>query len=144
MKADFQAASFDPDEPTFTRLKTPKPKHFNPGWTPVGKSLIVWPIETETTTSGGIVIPESAAAREDMNQIEAIVVSIGPGCWTDQTERYCSESSSSDTKIMSRPWCKVGDRVLIAKYSGHYQKGDDGKMYRIVSDLHIRAVKEGE
>lgn len=65
-----------------------------------------------------------------MAQIRAIVVSIGDTCWFD--------------KPGSRHWAKVGDTVLIAKYSGLYLEGQDEKTYRIISDLDVIAVKERE
>lgn len=95
-----------------------------PGVKPVGYRVLVWPIPTERTTKGGIVIPDILANREDMAQVEAEVLAIGPDCWKDK----------------SGPWCKVGDRVVIGKYSGLLLEGMDGRDYRIVNDIDIVGV----
>lgn len=97
-----------------------------PGIRPLGRRLIIWPIPTERVTESGIVLPEDAASREDMAQVEAIVVSIGEGCWSDQGT--------------SRPWCEVGDKVIIAKYAGLERRGKDGKLYRLINDLDLVAA----
>mgnify|MGYP002134438991 CR=1 FL=1 len=38
------------------------------------------------------------------------------------------------------PWCKVGDRVLFAKYAGTMCQGQDGKTYRLINDLDVKAI----
>ena len=41
------------------------------------------------------------------------------------------------------PWCKVGDLVLIAKYSGENRKDlKTGEIYRVINDQDIIAILE--
>jgi len=43
------------------------------------------------------------------------------------------------------PWCKVGDKVMICKYSGDDRTDiEDGEIYRIINDEDIQAIFEGE
>ena len=100
---------------------------YNPGVSPCGHRVLVFPVPTERKTASGIIIHDTSADREDMAQIDAIIVSIGSNAWKDQK---CGD------------WAKVGDRVLIAKYAGLVRKGNDGKMYRIINDLDVVAVCE--
>lgn len=99
------------------------------GLTPCGHRVIVLPVKKERTTESGILIPDPVADREDMAQIEALVVAVGPSAWADQS--------------VAGQWAKPGDRVVIAKFSGLQHKGPDGKAYRVISDLDVVAVVEG-
>lgn len=99
------------------------------GLLPAGHRIVVCPIVKERTTSGGIVIPDAIMDREDMKQIEAEVIAVGPSAWADQA--------------VSGQWCKVGDRVMIAKFAGLLHTGPDKKQYRIINDLDVVGVLEG-
>jgi len=96
-----------------------------PGVRPVGFRVLVWPLPTERVTKGGIVIPPTKVEREDMAQKDVEVIGIGPDCWQDKK---------------GGPWCKVGDIVKIAAYSGYTFKGLDGREYRMISDIDIVGV----
>jgi len=97
----------------------------NSGINVKGHRVLVLPEQVETTTESGIIVSTgSATDREQMAQMKGVVVSIGNTAWADQ----------------SSPWASLGDEVLFAKYSGATYKGNDGKEYRIVSDLDIVAT----
>ena len=100
------------------------------GIRPVGHRVLVLPEKTERKTESGIILHDSYADREDMAQIEAIVVEVGLSAWADQA--------------VSGAWAKVGDRVMLAKYSGLLKEGKDKQMYRLVSDLDIVGVLTNE
>lgn len=102
---------------------------FRPGITPCGHRVLVCPVLVERKTAGGIILHDTAAEREDMAQIEAVVVAVGANAWKDQP---------------SGEWAKPGDKVLIAKYSGLTRKGVDERMYRVISDLDVVALCEQE
>lgn len=68
---------------------------------PLHDRVVVKRLETETTTPGGIVIPDNAKEKP----ITAEVVAVGGGKPLDNGEK----------RALS---VKVGDRVLIGKYSG--------------------------
>lgn len=106
-------------------------QEFDPGWKPCGFRLIVWPVEIEEKTMGGIVMPSQYRDKEEMAQIEAVVLAIGPEAWADRP------TARGD-------WCTIGDTVMIAQYAGKLKKGRDGKNYRVISDLDVIAVKEKE
>lgn len=103
---------------------------FNPGFTPVGAKILVYPIPVERTTASGIILHDVSADREDMAQVEAFVISIGHLAWKDQSD--------------PQPWCKVGDRVVIGKYRGLVRTGSDKKQYRVISDLDVVGVVDHE
>lgn len=62
---------------------------------------------------------------------EAYVVELGPDAFLNLGS--------------GRPWCKVGDLVKIAKYSGDDDPTvEEGSVYRIISDENIFGVYDGE
>lgn len=98
------------------------------GLKPLGRAVLIKPYEPELK-SGLIVIPDSAVAGMRMVEQRAIVVELGPGCWQDEPE----------------PRAKVGDKVLVARYSGFMAQGTkDGQQYRFVNDNDIFAAIEVE
>ena len=100
----------------------------NSGVRPVGHRVVVLPEDTEISTASGIVLATASQAdREQMAQIEGILIAVGETCWMDQPI----------------PWnVTVGDRVMFGKYQGIVRKGKDGKKYRILNDLEIVGVIE--
>lgn len=99
---------------------------YNAGIKPAGARVVVYPIPIERKTASGIILHDTSADREDMAQVEAIVIAIGPLCWADQP--------------IKQPWCAIGDKIVIGKYRGLVRKGPDGKTYRIISDLDVVGV----
>jgi co-chaperonin GroES (HSP10) len=86
--------------------------------------------EVEMKTSGGILIPEQIAEKEEMKGIVATVVSVGPSAWADQT--------------VGGKWASPGDKVMIAKFAGQIWK-NKGIKYRVINDLDVIAVlNEGD
>jgi len=81
-------------------------------------------VEAETKTTGGIVIPDSAAEKSGQGE----VIAVGAGAVMD------------NGKI--RPLTvKVGDRVLYGKYSGSEVKVN-GETLLVVKESEILAVIE--
>ncbi len=83
---------------------TPLPKlavHIEPH----GDRVLVMPVEKETTTKSGIVIPDTATGEKPQ---EGIVLALGNG------------KIKYDGKEVSNPrdFLKVGDRILYGKYAG--------------------------
>jgi co-chaperonin GroES (HSP10) len=98
------------------------------GITPRGHRILVLPDEVETKTKSGIITSTGIQVmREELAQVDGIVVEMGNTCFSDQPEA----------------WCKVGDRIVFGKYSGIIRIGKDGKTYRIVNDLDVVATIEG-
>ena len=76
---------------------------------PLGERVIVKPSEQESTTKGGIFLPDTAKEKPQ----EGEVVAVGPGRVTDDGTRVAMELSA-------------GDKVIYSKYAGtEYKDGDD-------------------
>jgi co-chaperonin GroES (HSP10) len=96
---------------------------------PKGHRVLVLPDEVETTTKSGIITATGTQVlREELAQVDGIVVAMGNTCYSDQPES----------------WCKLGDRVIFGKYSGIIRFGKDGKKYRIINDLDVVATLDKE
>ena len=94
---------------------------------PLGDRLIVLPLEEEQTTSGGIVLPDTALERPQRGS----VVAVGPG------ER------SRDTGEVIPLDVAEGDTVVFSKYGGTEIKieGDD---YLILRESDVLAKVVGD
>jgi len=89
---------------------------------PLHDRVIVKRLEEEKKSAGGILIPDSAAEKP----LKAEVVAVGPGKVTDDGKRQA-------------PDVKVGDTVLIGKYSGTEVKVD-GQDLVVLREDDIMAV----
>ncbi len=68
---------------------------------PLDDRIVVEPLETEETTPGGIVLPDTAKEKPQRGR----VVAVGPGKLLDSGERAPMAVA-------------VGDEVIFGKYSG--------------------------
>ena len=92
------------------------------GLAPLGRAVLVEYYEPERKESV-IVIPDNVKDKTTMVEQRAVVVEVGPACWPDEPPR-----------------ARVGDRVLISKYSGYAAIGPaDGQRYRLINDRDIFA-----
>jgi chaperonin GroES len=89
---------------------------------PLQDRVLVKRIEAEEQVRGGIIIPDTA--KEKPQQAE--VIAVGPGKTDDDGDRIALD-------------VKVGDRVLIGKYSGSEIRIDD-EDYVILREDEILAV----
>ncbi|MCH8846796.1 MAG: co-chaperone GroES [Proteobacteria bacterium] len=92
---------------------------------PLQDRVIVKRMEEETTSSGGIVLPDSATEKP----IRGEVLAVGPGKTLDSGEKRPLE-------------VKVGDTVLFGKYSGTEVKLDDEELL-VMREEDIMGVIEG-
>jgi len=92
--------------------------------TPLDDRVLVLPLEASTTTSGGIVLPDSAKEKSQRGE----VVAVGGGKLLDSGKR-------AELAV------KKGDRVLFGKYAGTEIK-IDGKEHQIMRESEILAVLE--
>jgi chaperonin GroES len=90
---------------------------------PLGDRIVVKPIEEETKTRSGIIIPDTAKEKPQ----EGEVVAVGKGRVDDKGNRIAPE-------------VKVGDRVLYAKYGGSEIK-INGEEFMILRESDILAKK---
>ena len=84
---------------------------------PLGDRVLVEPLEAETKTASGIIIPDNAKEKPQ----KATVVAVG--------------SRTSEHKMT----VKIGDTVMYGKYSGSELKLE-GKDYLIMSEKDILAI----
>jgi chaperonin GroES len=91
---------------------------------PLGERLVIRREESETTTAGGIVLPDSAKEKP----ARGTVVAIGTGKLLDDGSR-------------SKSQLKAGDRVLFTSYAGENVEIDDVE-YLLMREDDILAVVE--
>lgn len=84
---------------------------------PLADRVLIEPVEAETTTSSGIIIPDSAKEKPQ----QGIVVAVGPG--------------KKDEPVT----VKEGDTVLYGKYSGTELKLE-GRDYLMMRESDILAI----
>jgi len=91
---------------------------------PLDDRIVVEPMDPETTTAGGIVLPDSAKEKPQRGTVRAV----GPGRLLESGER-CAVSVA------------VGDQVLFSKYGGTdiEVEGTDVKILR-ESDILAKLV----
>ena len=92
---------------------------------PLQDRIIVECVEEETTTAGGIIIPDTASKEKPQ---EGKVIAVGKG------------RKDSDGNIIAMD-VKVGDKVLFGKYAGTEIKVD-GKSYLMMREDDILGVIE--
>ena len=92
---------------------------------PLHDRLVVRRLEEETTTAGGIVLPDSAAEKPSQGE----VLAVGPGKTLD----------SGDVRPLD---VKVGDKVIFGQYGGSTVK-IDGEELLIMNESEIFGVLEG-
>ncbi len=91
---------------------------------PLYDRVVVKRLAAETTTKGGIVIPDKAAEKSTQGE----VVAVGDGALLDNGE----------LRTLS---VKTGDRVLFGQYAGSEVK-IDGEDYLIIKESEILAIVE--
>lgn len=91
---------------------------------PLGERVVVKMLESEDTTKSGIVIPGSAKEKQQL----AEVLAVGPGGVDDKDK---------EIKMV----VKVGDKVLVGKYSGTEVKLDNLE-YTILKQSDLLAIIE--
>ncbi len=89
---------------------------------PLQDRILVQRVEEETTTKGGIIIPDTAKEKP----VEGKVVAVGNGKLSDDGKRVPLE-------------IKNGDRILFGKYAGTEVK-IDGVEYLIMREEDVLGV----
>lgn len=90
---------------------------------PLSDRVVIKMVEVEETTKSGIVLPGSAKEKPQIAEI----VAVGPGGIVDGKEVKME--------------VKVGDKVIISKYSGTEVKVDNEE-YTILRQSDILAIVE--
>ena len=92
---------------------------------PLHDRLVVRRLEEETTTAGGIVLPDSAAEKPSQGE----VLAVGPGKMLE----------NGDVRPLD---VKVGDKVIFGQYGGSTVKLE-GEELLILNESEIFGVLEG-
>ncbi|WP_304090144.1 co-chaperone GroES [Phascolarctobacterium succinatutens] len=92
---------------------------------PLADHVIVEAVEVEEKTASGIFLPDTAVKEKPQ---QGKVLAVGAGKYTDNG-------------VLLKPFVKVGDEVIFAKYSGTPVK-HEGKEYLILSERDLFAVIE--
>ena len=90
---------------------------------PLGDRVVIKPLEAESKTKGGIVLPDTAKEKPQ----EGKVVAVGKG-------------KVLDNGTVQPPEVKVGDKVLYGKYSGSEITTKDGEELLIMREEDILAI----
>jgi chaperonin GroES len=93
------------------------------GIVPLADRVIIEPTLPETTTSFGLIIPETASKEKPET---GVVVAVGPG-------------KIGDDNMLIPVGVSVGDKVMFNKY-GYDEVKVHGKEYYIVSEQNILAI----
>lgn len=92
------------------------------GLKPLGRAILVRPIELEDMKAVKIVIPDSVRNNSAVMEQRAIVIAVGACAWSDEPE----------------PRAAPGDKVIVTRLAGYLCQGPgDGKIYRMVNDRDI-------
>lgn len=80
----------------------------------------------------GIVIADTEdKKREQAGLDKGTVISVGPGAFVEFNR-------NQDT---NEPWCKAGDRIAFAKYSGKtVVDPDDHEVYMVINDEDVVCI----
>src|SRR3990172_3492270 len=95
------------------------------GLIPLGRAVLVKPIELSEYKTEKIVIPDIARDRLMMAEQQALVIAVGPEAWREE-------------KV---PRANPGEKVMISKYAGTAAVGPkDKEQYRVINanDVFLR------
>lgn len=92
---------------------------------PLGDRVVIKREESESTTAGGIVLPDSAKDKPARGS----VVSIGNG-------RLLDDGTRADLQV------KVGDRVVFSSYAGEAFKVDDEELLLMREDDLLAVIED--
>ena len=88
-------------------------------FSPLGERIVIKPMEQETQTRGGILLPDTAKEKPQ----EGEVIAVGSG-----------RASADGTRIPME--LSVGDQVIYSRYAGaEYEDGDDKDLIMRESDV---------
>ncbi|MBM3249551.1 MAG: co-chaperone GroES [Candidatus Omnitrophica bacterium] len=90
---------------------------------PLGDRVVIKPLEAESKTKGGIVLPDTAKEKPQ----EGKVVAVGKG-------------KVLENGTVQAPEVKAGDKVLYGKYSGNEITTAEGEELLIMREEDVLAI----
>jgi len=97
------------------------------GFNPLDTKVLVLPDFIDDTSEGGIVLTSDTVNQNDLAVTEGYLVSYGNEAFRDWPH----------TDALT-----PGTVVVWAIYAGQMLEGDDGKMYRLINDTDLAAVRK--
>ena len=96
--------------------------------TPTGWRILVLPFKQKDKTKGGLLLADETIERSQVASTCGLILDMGPHCY--DKERY-----------PEGPWCKKGDWIIFARYSGSRIRIDGGEI-RLLNDDEVLATVE--
>lgn len=116
---------------------------------PVGHRLLIKLEEVEETYGETkILVARDAVNMAQHAQVVGEVLAIGDQAFIDLGGREVQTKDGNTTVITKdgKPWCKVGDKVLVEKYKFMQIPDEDLKDYKsdivLVNDQNVTAIVE--
>ena len=94
---------------------------------PTGWRILVLPFKMDEKTKGGLIMNESTLEKQQVGSQVGNVLAMGP------------ESYTGKRFEKSGPWCKLGDWVVFARYSGSRIQIEGGEV-RLLNDDEVLAI----
>ena len=94
---------------------------------PTGWRILVLPFKMDEKTKDGLIMNESTLEKQQVGSQVGNVLAMGP------------ESYTGKRFEKSGPWCKLGDWVVFARYSGSRIQIEGGEV-RLLNDDEILAT----
>ena len=97
---------------------------------PTGWRILVLPFKMDEKTKGGVIMNESTLEKQQVGSQVGNVLAMGP------------ESYKGTRFEKSGPWCKLGDWVVFARYSGSRIQIEGGEVRLLNDDEILATVKD--
>ena len=97
---------------------------------PTGWRILVLPFKMEEKTKGGLIMNETTLEKQQVGSQVGNVLAMGP------------ESYTGKRFEKSGPWCKLGDWVVFARYSGSRIQIEGGEVRLLNDDEILATVKD--
>lgn len=106
------------------------------GLRPFGDTILVLPdVAAETAGKAGLVhVPEEVQERMSIASESGVIVAVGADAF--------KFSAASGRALKQDEVPKVGDRVLFERYAGRVFKGNDDRVYRLMSDRCVGGIEQ--
>ena len=99
---------------------------------PTGWRILVLPFKINEKTKGGIIMGQDTIEKQQVASQCGNVLAMGPDCYHDKD------------RFKDGPWCKVGDRVMFARYAGSRIKIEGGEVRLLNDDEVLATIKNPE
>ena len=102
------------------------------GYEPLDDAVLILPDKAAEKTTGGIIMTNTQQGNQSLASETGVVIAVGEGAFAWNQDR-------------TRPWSgnrpKAGSRIVFERYAGRPVVGDDGEMYRLMTDSCIRGIR---